>query len=857
MKRFRDFSIKSKLTLIILAITSFTIFNGFAFVVFTSINSFKKDMIQNTLLNARILGEYCVPTLEFNYPDDAQMNLEKLRSIPFITLAVIYNNQGNIFAIINKKQNVGTHIDPNQKESVQFIGDFLHVYSPIIYQNIHYGTIFFKVSTTPLKEKIRDTIISLFISLIILTIISFFLAQRLQTVISAPILKLTSITRTISTQKNYSVRVKKEGTDEIGLLYDEFNLMLEQLKIQQLERDAADEELKKAEKKYRDIFENATQGIFQSTPTGQLLTVNPAFAQLLGYQSPEEVLSTITDLDDQFYVEPGTRAKIEEIIHQKGIVKGFESRVYRKDKSIIHISEYKQAIYGNNDHILFYEGSLEDITGKKQAQALKIAKEAAEAANKAKSLFLTHMSHEIRTPMNAILGFSELLENKITDNQHKEYLSAIISSGKALLTLINEILDLSRIEAGKLELHKEIIQIHKFLDEINNIFSKSIEEKDLDFIIQIDHSVPETIIFDKLRLQEILFNLVGNAVKFTHKGFIKITFLAKPAPTLHESINLIISVTDTGIGIPLQHQSTIYNAFTQFEAHSQNNPSAGSGLGLTITKHLVEMMNGTITFESREGEGTSFQVEFKEVAVSKMFYINAINDDLQDIPVHLGKALILIVDDIKSNRKLLQEFVAETEIKVIEAKNGREAITLAKRCHPDLIVMDLRMPVMNGYDAIKILKKNKSLANIPIIVTTAFGMAEDEQEIIKIGVNCYLRKPVHKSQFLQQLKKFLFYPIPQPLPPKPADWKSKLPQLIALLQDQFTKEWEQIKKRFIFDEIEDFSKQIRQLGVQYNLEIVTEWADTLLEAIRSFDMGKITLLLNQFPQLVEKIKELL
>ena len=279
---------------------------------------------------------------------------------------------------------------------------------------------------------------------------------------------------------------------------------------------------------------------------------------------------------------------------------------------------------------------------------LKYAKIEADKANEAKSEFLANMSHEIRTPLNAVIGISELLSNTIKDKKQQNYMNTINNAGNSLLLIINDILDLSKIESGKTELNYKPIKLHAIFKEIETIFMQEIHNKEIEFFVEIPNDIPELILFDEVRIRQILLNLIGNAVKFTEKGYVKLSIEAIPS-IKHNHVDLRLSIEDTGIGIPKNEKERIFQAFTQISGQSIKK-YGGTGLGLSITKKLVEMMNGKISLESEVDKGSLFLVEFANVQIV----------DVQSLPEetessyywkykHLGTT-ILVVDANESHR---------------------------------------------------------------------------------------------------------------------------------------------------------------------------------------------------------------
>ena len=617
--------------------------------------------------------------------------------------------------------------------------------------------------------------------------------------------------------------------------------------------------LEESEKKYRSIFENSTEGIFQILPDGNIVTVNSAFAKIFGYSSPEELFSDSDNVKDN-YVNPEKRGELRGLIERQSAVRNFEYKAYRKDGEIIDLSVNIHEVRDDRGELLYFEGLMEDITRKKQAEELKIAKEAAEAATEAKSEFLANMSHEIRTPMNAILGFSELLEDKLKNEEHKEYLKTIISSGRTLLSLINDILDLSKIEAGKLEIQYGPSNPLTVINEIKQIFSQKVEEKNLEFRLNIDHHIPEALLLDEVRVRQILFNLVGNAIKFTDRGYIE---LSLEKDYRGEDLDLIFSVRDTGIGIPKEQQGLIFESFEQQKGQKYSK-YGGTGLGLAITKRLTEMMNGEVSVESEDGSGSKFNVLLKNVLLASPEDIDKTFSDENLSDAVLEKSTLLVVDDNEANRLLLKSYLTFPEVTIIEGENGKEALLYAEKYMPNIILMDFKMPVMNGGEATELLKKDEKLKDIPVIILTASVMKEQEEEIKNMGCDSYLRKPVSKNDLMRELIRFLPYSKKGEVQKEreeeklsvkdfSPEVKAKIPQLLKILDPHFLKEADLLKKKFIVSKIKSFGNEVKALGDEYNIDILFDWGEKLCKYAKNFDKKKMKDGLEAFPEIVREI----
>ncbi|HEX3766922.1 MAG TPA: ATP-binding protein, partial [Puia sp.] len=363
-------------------------------------------------------------------------------------------------------------------------------------------------------------------------------------------------------------------------------------------------------------------------------------------------------------------------------------------------------------------------------------------ASMIKENFMANMSHEIRTPMNAIIGFTHLIKSRNRDPELTEFVDSIQTSGENLLTIINEILDLSKIEAGMLRINSAPFSVRGLVHSIHTMFTEKINEKGLQFNMMIDDSIPDTLSGDATRLTQILVNMIGNAVKFTDEGTIELA--VNSLGVIRNQIRLEFIIRDTGIGIPKDKLPGIFERFTQAE-ESTTRKYGGTGLGLSIVKDLVQLQNGEIEADSEPGKGARFRIVIPyEIAADKL-PVTSMHEEISVDRAGFQHLHILVVEDNVMNQKLLGHLLTSWNLPFDMVNNGIEAIESLKAGKYDLVLMDIQMPRMDGYTAARDIRQKLNLA-IPIIAMTAHAFAGEREKCLSYGMNDYIAKPINEEE---------------------------------------------------------------------------------------------------------------
>ncbi|MFV8327998.1 ATP-binding protein [Flavobacterium sp. ZS1P14] len=528
----------------------------------------------------------------------------------------------------------------------------------------------------------------------------------------------------------------------------------------------AEAALMESEERYRGLLNNIDVGIIVYARDTSIILSNPKASELIGLSTNQMKGKVAINpvwrfVDENYKALPIENYPVSQIIDKKKPIKNFIIGIKRPDNTrTIWLLLNGFPVFDYNGEITEVISSFIEITELKMLEIeLTKARDQAEAANKAKSSFLMNMSHEIRTPLNGIIGFTDLLMKSNLDENQLEYMKTINESAIILADIVNNVLDFSKIESGKLELNIDELDLFELTHQVIDLFKHQASLKNIDLILNLDKNVPHYVFGDSIRLKQILVNLIGNALKFTKSGHILLDIYNKSNPA-DKTAALIFSVKDTGIGIKQQNQEKIFHSFVQ-EDNSVTRQFGGTGLGLTISNQLLSLMNSKLELISSYGHGSDFFFTL-DLKKSKHLIEPSHGESTKGIneitsPEILNPIKILIVEDNKINMLLIKTLLKAIvpNCILLEASDGIEAVKLSKKEALDLILMDIQMPIKNGYETTVEIRKLKKAKNVPIIALTAGILIGEKEKCLEAGMNDYIAKPIIKSNLELILHKWL------------------------------------------------------------------------------------------------------
>ncbi|MFZ5495344.1 MAG: response regulator [Verrucomicrobiota bacterium] len=767
----RNLPLRRKLTAIsllisggalLLACIAFALYQQFAL---------RQTMTHDLATTAHMIALNSASALAFEDSSSAEQTLQSLRAQPHITTACIYNKDGRIFATYRRAAEAKGAWPPSQRDGERFGADSLELFRQIDLAGETTGAIYLQSDLGALRELWQRDLLVGGTVLLLALLMAYWLAARLQRVISEPIAELAGIADRVAAENNYAIRAAKTSDDEFGRLIVGFNHMLtqiqardaelqkandelehrvqertRQLQAEVIERDRVAEALRTSETFLNSLLHNLPVNIYRKDTSGRFIFVNRPFAARMG-RTAEEIIGR-TDFD---FSSPRLARQYQA---DDATVMGKQTPFETVEEEILPNGEtrwiqiVKVAVVDRDDRVTGTQGMYWDVTERQQAEAaMKKAQEAAEAATRAKSEFLANMSHEIRTPMNGVIGMTGLLLDTELDPDQREFAETIRTSADTLLTVINDILDFSKIEAGKLHFEEIDFDLVETIEGTLDMLAERAQGKNIELLSAIPPGGCTRLRGDPGRVRQILVNLIGNALKFTERGEVVIRVV--PEHETETDATVRFSVTDTGIGISSEVQSRLFQAFTQADS-STTRRYGGTGLGLAISKQLVALMHGEIGVQSELGKGTTFWFTAtfpKQIGPPK---------PATDYGRDLFNLRVLVVDDNATNRQILRHQIFAWKMQKGSAAGAHEALKILRAAVAagapyDVALLDMQMPEMDGLTLARAIKADPTIASVRLIILASLGQTLSAAELKAVGIDAYLVKPVKQSRLFDCL----------------------------------------------------------------------------------------------------------
>ena len=616
MIKINSLSLTHRITLVILVVTIAVMGLGFNFVMYKDAQTFRQNMLESAVTTAITVAGYAVSDLVFDDKQAGRETLSGLEAVPSTLNAFLYDEQGRLFASLHETDSPPV-IHNMGKDIAEFDDKQLHVIKPVRHQGRDYGSIYIQFSTQQLDEQMQQYRMFLMFAAVGLLVISYVLANILSRLVSKPILNLSQVAKEFSRNMDYRVRVSTTSKDEVGDLYDAFNEMLVHIQQHDAERSSAEQALAESKNRLKQFFQASYEGIFFHDQ-GKIVDVNPGIMTIAGYE-PEEVI----DHNLLEFIAPEVRQQVAEKMQDKERAPFETQLIHKNGHSVpVEVRARTMEVDGHDIRVV----AIQDITERKQAQkalqqAYDVLEEKVEertadlqAANiklkeldRLKSMFIASISHELRTPLNSVIGFSSMMMRESygeLNDKYKDYISRINNSGQHLLSLITDIIDISKIESGRIDLELAEFEISSMVNEAIDNIRRQAEAKGL----RIKVNVPENVFMhsDRRRLFQCLLNILSNAMKYSEQGTINLS-------VEQQAEEIMFSVQDTGIGIAEEDLPRLFDAFERMESHLRVK-AGGTGLGLYLTKKIAEeLLQGTVGVESTLGEGSLFWIKVPRV----------------------------------------------------------------------------------------------------------------------------------------------------------------------------------------------------------------------------------------------------
>jgi PAS domain S-box-containing protein len=743
---FHDIPIQRKLMTIILLISGAVLLLTCSAFFAYELLTFRQTTVRQLSTLGEVIATNSTAALAFQNQTDAEEILAAVKAERHIVAAGLYDDTGDLFAKYPEELPADAFPATPQSDGYRFGRSYLAGFQPVAQDSgRRLGTLYLKSDLGAMYERLRLYGIIIIAVIALSFILACLLSKMLQQQISEPILALAQTAKAISTRGDYSVRATKLGKDELGLLTDAFNQMLTQIHDQ-------DEALRESAERVRAVLNSAVSGVIVMDAGGKITDWNARAEKKFGLTHLKALGREMAEIIIPPRHRETVRRQMEDFLatgEGSTLNRLIEMTALRQDGSEFPVELSISPI--KTGEVVTFCAFITNITERKKGEAALKAKQEAETANKAKSEFLSRMSHELRTPLNAILGFGQLLERHNPTEIQRTRVDHITTAGRHLLKLINEVLDISRIESGTLQLSLEPVSIADVLKEALDLMRPLATERLIELSASSCVDANSFVLADRQRLIQVLLNLIGNAVKYTpQKGKATVSYSSRPNDMLR------VAVHDTGPGIAAEKLARLFTPFDRLGAEQSS--VEGTGLGLALSQRLIEAMNGSVGVESTVGEGSTFWLELPCVA-PPLACASAPGSHTAkpQTTSSCGKRTLLYIEDNLSNLTLVREVFAEQpDIELVSAMQGQFGLDLARKHLPDLILLDVHLPDLPGSEVLTELRRDETTRDIPVVVISADATARQIDRLMAAGAHAYLTKPLDITALSQVVEEAIF-----------------------------------------------------------------------------------------------------